>query len=425
MFQNCRQVIDKKDAESCEKFNELSADDFNSFKNDYRHTTKVNHTTSIPKENTNCTSNSESIKTNTSQESSQIKQDERKYIVNLLQTNNSDIANLQSQDEKLISKIVNINNMHIMPTLNSSQINTQQYMELHVNRAADCLQPSQTDLGISKIETIRRKNSDNEIDLTQSDTEELEDAINNTTIKVNINKIKNKTFSIGQGQDVESSISIQCPESPKTNINSKLSQDQDPEIISFRAMCEQMLENKPIIDNDGVIRKEVVNDIVLGFKQVNENIMSVDFMGCVPSTSKLNSVCDLTNTKKVDNISKPLAHKRQVCSCKSSSVSDESSSEFSNGSSQKRQVKQIKRPKYSLSRSKLKMHSKSRSNKPSNTVYFISSSSEDEDCVLIENESPKDQIKTKIVKEIKPIFTCSPNGQIHKDMLNFMNTNKS
>lgn len=422
LLQNCHQVIYKKDAESPKKCNELSADDVKSFKSDDKHAIKVNLTTPIPEEKTNCTSNSESIKIDTTQESNKIKQDEHKYIVNVLQMNNSDIANLQSQDEKLISKIVSLNNMHIMPNLNSSQINTQQYMELHKNRSVDCLQPSQAYLDISKMETIRRKNSNNEIDLTQSDTEELEDAIDYTTIKVNIDKPKIETVLIDQDQDVESSISIQCPESPETNLNSNLSQDQDPEIISFRAMCDIMLENKPTIGSGGVIRKEVVNDIVLGFKQVNENVMSVDFMGCVQSTSKFNSVCDLTNIKSV---SRPLAHKRQVCSCKSSSVSDESSYEYSNGSLLKRHAKRRKRPKYSLSRSKLNVHSKSRSSKPSNTVYLISTSSEDdEDCVLVENKTQKDQVKTKI-KEIKPIFTCSPNGQIHKDMLTFMNTNNS
>lgn len=351
-------------------------------------------------------------------------QDDHKHVVNLLQTNNSDIANVQSEDEKLISKIVNVNNMYIMSTLNSDQINTQEYMEFHRNRAVDFLQPSRTDSDVSKMETIVQKNLGNENDLTQSDTKGLEDAIDNTTIKVNINKPKHETWSIDQSQYVVSSISIPVSESLKPNLNSELSQDQDQdsEIIAFRAMCENMFEKKSIIDNGGVIRKEVVNDKVLGFKQVNENVMSVNFMGCVSSTSKLNSVYDLTNTTNVNHISKPLTFKRQDYSS-SSNASDGSSSELSNKASKKQHVKQIKKTKYSLSQSKLKIHSKSRLNKPSKTTYFVLTSSEDEDdCVLIKNEPPKNQRQNE--KEIKPIFTCSPNGQIYEDMVNFINKRK-
>jgi len=227
---------------------------------------------------TNDTFDQKLVETNFSQDLSQLNQTECRYLLSALNTD-LDIANLGSQEQKIIFKMGK-KNMKMFSLLNTEDMNTQKFIELHLDTIALQLESSQIHSGHSKRQINENMDLDDFISITlhknQNNT--------NSSISKNTNKLEdhNNTFS---SSDLSSFDYLQDPKLPNTiqdlslldkNKKSELSnQDQDLEIIAFKAMCDElMLKSISVIDNDNV---KVKNKI--GFKYVNKNVLS-----CVPYT---------------------------------------------------------------------------------------------------------------------------------------------
>lgn len=207
-------------------------------------------------------------------------------------------------------------------------------------------------------------------------------------------------------------------------------EDQNSELVSFQSMCEElMLKTKSIIDTDN----EACNDKVIGFTQLNADVLKcTSYTNCVSSTNKIKSAFDSAHRKISNSISKPLFTNSNV----NLKRKMPKLSENTNESSQVQYDSLNKKLKLTSLHNTLTMHPESISNQPniSSSVNYVVTSSEDEDdSVLTKKKLPNVQNTLtnnfrviqhdsteakKHFKKVKPIFTCSPYGQIHKDMLN-------
>lgn len=275
---------------------------------------------------------------------------------------------------------------------------------------------SHTQFDSSKKEMIENMNSDDMMVVSSPALiKRLKDSKENIKNGDTSSSMKSLTYNTKFGTiDVdENSVTLD-----ETQGSESSKQHQNSELVSFRSMCEElMLRTKPIIDS----YNKVYNDKVIGFTQVNADVLKcVSFKDCVSNTNKIKSPFHSTHSKMSNNISKRKMPKL---------------SEHTNESLQ---------TQYDGLNKKLKLTSlhNTISNQPniSSSVNYVVTLSEDEDdCVLTKNKIPKDQNTltnythkiqhgsteaNKHFEKVKPLFTCSPYGQIHKDMLNFIKKKK-
>lgn len=349
-------------------------------------------------------------KTNISHKANQLNQTERKLMCNLLSKSDLDDCELKSQDAKSIIKITKMNLKNSLPT-NIRELNTQQFMDLNLTRIVEQLQPSP--LQTCNNQTVESMDSDDLVAVTSPVSKSSKDLQQNSKNTSKFNKTSSEN-NIPSSADLGVPNPTQ-PSSPLNSIycsevlNSNLSiQDQDSELITFQAMCEEMLNTKPVIANDYENKK---NTMTIGFKRVNQDVLScVNFTNRWPKSPKLN-----LSTNSIDTVSNKsnLASKKRPLSCETSYLPSK-----------------LFRKQNENQTNKVNFQDSNDLNMP------VLSLSEDKDsCVLIEDERVKDRNKTPDCKnvsvglseenkcsiEVMPILTCSPHGQIHKDMLDYFN----
>lgn len=352
-------------------------------------------------------SNNKLIENNTLDDSSQLNQTQYKHILNLVNEN----AEINTQDEELVSKVVKKNLKHIL-FLNKEEIeiNTQQFMDLNVSRIAQQLK--ETVPNVSKIET---DSNDSAISIPFI-TKKLKSPDQNNENGLTLNKPKepkkdNNEFCSGNlvssNQDLDSNL---------------LNQSQDPEIIIFRSMCDTMM-NIIAINNDDNHSINMINYQInhLVMKQVNADVITyIDYKKVVPN---------LNNNEQHLGISESIAIKKRQYDILINDSSDESSSQYC------KQLSQNKKLKFT-SQNMLNIQFKSHSN----TIGQCNASkknviveSDNNDCIVVENTMKnhnQKRINVNILQqnkclrelEIEPIYYCSPDGMIHKDMLNYINS---
>lgn len=383
--------------------------------------------TSTTLRNTNDTSNNKLIENNILDDSSQLNLTQCEYLINLFNKNEN--ADINTQDEELVLNIVKKNMKHIFPSNKEEiEINTQQFMELNVSRVVRQLQKSLPN--ISKIQT----DSDNSVVSITSTINKLRNLEQNEKDCLSFNKPKkpkkdNKFLSVDlelSDEDLDSEL---------------LNQDQDPEIIIFRSMCETML-NVIQINNEDSNSKDMINCKVnqLIFKQVNSDVIS-----CIHYTQSVPSVNHLNDTEQNCIVSKSMGIKKRRYPVLTNNSSAESSSKHSKELSQNKKSKFTSQNTLNQFKSKSHFQSKSCSNKmigqfnASEKNVIDESLQDNNDCVIIENKlskvknTMKNDNKKKIninslqqnkrSREIEPIFYCSPYGMIHKDMVDYINSN--
>jgi len=351
--------------------------------------------------------------TNTVHDSNQLNQEECKFLIDKINSNES---NLNSQDENLLLELVKRMNENVSSEV--LEIDTQQFMELNLCKAVQQLNEISPSINLdsTKTHTIKQIDLENSTvipvlplinELINSETK------NNNSIIVDDSKKSEKFNHPSSKTDPEFPIQDQYVEFPD--------EDQDAEIIAFRAMCEAMLKIGTIDNN---------------IKDDNKIIVSCfNSMEYEPSTSKLNS--------SAYDISKHLKRKRhQINNLKIYSSDDSySSPEYSNELSPKRYKYKSKKTKSIFLQNNLKINSKCDSAttiiQPENVEKIKLSNLTYEDkelnCMITKNLLPKVQndLKCKkinddslkqnnFLKENQTIFYYSPAGKVHNDMLNFI-----
>lgn len=372
--------------------------------------------------NTNDASNNKLIENNISDDLSQLNLTQCEYLINLFNKNEN--ADINTQDEEVVLNIVKKNMKHIFPSNKEDiEINTQQFMDLNISRVIQQLRKSLPN--ISKIQT----DSDNSVVSITSKINKLRNPEQNKKNCLSFNKPKklkkdNKILSV----DLELS---------DEDLNSELlNQDQDPEIITFRSMCETMM-NVIQINNDDSNSKDMINYKVnyLIIKQVNADVINcIRYKESVPSVNRLN------DTEQNFSVSESMGIKKRQYHVLTNNLSDDSSSEHS-------KISQNKKSKFTLQNT-LNVQSKSCSNtiisqfNGSKKSIIDESPGDENDCVIIENKLSKVHQNTlkndnqkrininslqqnKRSREIEPIFYCSPDGMIHNDMLDYIHSNNN
>lgn len=397
---------------------------------------KNNFETTIMSTSTDVTSHKKITVTNIVHGANQLNKAQYKFLVDKIHSNETI---LNSQDEKLLCEVVEKMNDNIFsPNTNLSDLNTQQFMDLHLEGAfqqLNALSPT-LDVDSSKTFTIQKINSDKSTvisPLPLIDELRNSEIKNNNPIIFNDPKISEKINYPSPKIDLELSIRDHYVEYP--------GEDQDTDIIAFRAMCEALLKigavdnnikdnNKTIVKKNNQFNKHV-------YKHVKHNVIKgSNSTECEPSTSKLNSF------KGANDISKRLARKRHQNNDLVFDSSDDSSPQYSNELSSKQYNFKRKLSKITFSKNNLKINSKCYSDtntiqpKNVNKIKLSDSIFKDKevDCMLIENKLPKVQNvindlkckninddlleQTKLLKENQTIFHFQTNGKVHKDMLN-------
>lgn len=364
----------------------------------------------------NNNSDSKLIETKTSNDSSELSDTESKYLMAVLQCSTD--VDVDSQDEKIISNIAKKYIKHIFPSSTEQiEMNTQHFMDLNLLRATLHLQ--KPNLNVSKEQPVEHSESDDSVVIT-TPSKKLE-KFNNKFSKTNV-ELTNQS----ENEELQEII-----------------QEEDSEIINFRAMCEAMT-NIGTVDNQMPYKSNspIVNNIV--FKKINADVISVHSVECVQSTSKLMSSINLSSSNYTNDISKRSAHKRHHCNSPPLNLFSDSSPEYLNKLSQNLQFDyQKKKKKLSSPLNTLKMNSKSCSEKIVNQsdlkmidLIVLTSSDDEEDCMLSKNQLSKENTSKKNYKRKRvtnnlpeqnkmligneQIFYCSPNGLIHRDMMNYI-----
>lgn len=353
---------------------------------------KPSSTTSTMLKNINDTSYNKLIENDISDDLSQLNQAQCEYLINLFNKNKN--ADINTQDEELVINIVKKNMKYIFPSNKEEiEINTQQFMDLNINRIAQQLQKSL--LNFSKIQT----NSDNSVVSVTS--------INNTLKNPEQSKKNCLTFNTLMKPKKNKKFSFTDLELSDEDLNSELlNQDQDPEIITFRSMCETM-KNVIQVNKDDCNSKDIINYRVnsLVIKQLSAEVIScVNYKDSAPSGNCLN------DTEQNFSVTKHMEIKKRQYHDLTNDSSDESSSK-------------------SYSNKIIGKFNASKKNVIDETL------GDNDDCVIIENKSSKvknykkkklninSSQQNKHSKEIKPIYYCLPDGMIHKDMLDYFNSN--
>ncbi|VVC43601.1 Hypothetical protein CINCED_3A024966 [Cinara cedri] len=346
----------------------------------------------------NDTSDGKLIESNSS---SGLNKVECEFLVNLLGRENLENVYCDSEDVNKIAEIVKKNLKNIEPsTIGTIEINTQQFIDLNLFRAAE------------ELHQLVSKNKDVEI----IDDSNISDS--SATKQSSVTQNQHKSIST---DNFTTNIKFES-----SNQDLQLyTQDQDPDLIVFKEMCEELSKIK---ECEKVIEKGSnllpVQDNTM--KQININQVNVNVICCsnctkyVPSTSKDNSSINF-NIFKDNNTIKGLPITKDKCENQTKSF------ENLNTLSYKHQHKKFKT---NTSKNILKINSESHLNNivnkssPSNKIglFNLSSSEDKEYCALSENIKRKKNnidslIPNKCKKKIHPTFYSSASGIIHKDML--------
>lgn len=373
---------------------------------------------------TNDTSNNALMETNViSNNSNEMNQADCEYIIQMLSKNNLDSADVNTQDQNKIDEVLKKYMSCIFPENGEEiEINTQQLMDICLQRVTKKLEQFKTNVDVINKQITELV----ALDGTIPNTNELQNSEqNNRNISVNEPLACNNAISITP---------LEFFEYPN--------QDHDPEVIVFKAMCEEMLNIRAIGNNGIHINPpRTVNNQVepLIFKQLNEDVLCcVNEVECVSSTSKLNPG---VNSKLLRNNDILYSNCPQKI-IDTLDSSDESSYENKYESYPTKYKRPIKMPKMTSS----PKSSNTKSNPLLNKMQYqynnvlknilISSSEEEIDGELNESKMSEKQNchrkrnnvhlpeKNKRLKKNEPMFRCSPNGLIHKDMLKFINLKK-
>lgn len=312
---------------------------------------------------------SETKNSENSLNNSQINEEECKFIINILK---SDDVDLHSQNEEALIKIVKKYEKHILPLSNENmELNTQTCMDLLLQRATADLQNHQD---LSKNKTTEYMASNDIIATPPFESEELNSKQNN--------------------EDV---------------IAVKNDQDQDPDLIAFRDMCNGLL-NIAALDNvtlNSSMTEKNNQENHLMLKQVNADVLvCTNNSKCVPGPSKLNSTMEPICSKPDAHIPKHVDNRKRIFVNSMFDSSEERSPEYLNELSQKQNSRQNKKLKYSknILKNNTECHS---------------------DSIVIEKQvNDSKNINTFVRKEENGFFYCAPNGIIHQDMLAYINKQK-
>lgn len=407
----------------------------NMYGNNNLKTLKTINTTSIGDHSSdNC--DNKLIKANNSIELSQISQTENKYFIAICGSIN---ANINSQEEKIIMNMVKKNIKHILPlSAELTDMNTQHFMDLNLHRAIHHLQGTQEHEDISEKQSVEIMESEDSDFFTPLSTKSPSDTSINSK-----HSIKNviSVSELKKSEELKNTFSTNYVELSNQIDDELMNQEEDSEIINFRAMCEAMTKigtiDKQVKHNSSshtMVQNQMKN-IVL--EKVTGDVLIVnDDEECVPVTNKLISPVDSNRSSHNGDIFK---RKRHHCYSPTLNLFSDSSPEYSNELSQKHMNNENKKTKLTSLQNSSSIQSKSCSKKIENKSDKISmnSSEDEEDCMHIKNQlfkvnhteisykhksihtdSSDEQNKISIGKE--HMFYCSPNGLIHRDMINYM-----
>lgn len=440
---NC--INEDKPSESCKK----SLLDISNSTENINCADKLNLTNADEKNNfktstmLTSTNDDKLIGTNIDHDSNQLNQEECKFIINKINSNETD---LNSQEANFLEEIVKKINVHNLNTTSEGlDINTQQFMELNLCKAVQQLHSFSPKLNVDSSEkfTIKQIDLDNSIVIStppfinELRNSEIKDK--NSIIVNDSNKSEKLNHQSSKIINLEYPIQDQFAEFPD--------EDQDAEIIAFQGMCEAMLKigsiDNNIIDDNKIIVKKNNEMNNFNVKQINHNVNCLNSMEYEPSTSKSNV--------GVNDYSKHLKRKKYQINNLRFDSSDDSSSEYSEALSSKQYFKS-KKSKYTFLQNSLKINSERYSVTNDQIVIQPKSAKKvklsdivfqdkEIDCMLIENPLPKVQnvIKNnlkckkindnsleqnKLLKENQTIFYFSSTGKVHNDMLNYIEDKK-
>uniref|UniRef100_A0A2S2R3P7 Uncharacterized protein n=1 Tax=Sipha flava TaxID=143950 RepID=A0A2S2R3P7_9HEMI len=402
-------------------------------------------------------------KTKNFPDNSQINKEDCKFIINILKSNDVD---LNSQNEQMLLNIVKKYEKDILPSNNENmELNTQTFMDLLLHKATIDLQNHQD---VSKNQTIENMDSNsnniiivtppsksNELNLKESDEDFItvknkQDVSKNQTIEnmdsnsndiiivtpssksnnLNLKESDEDFITVKNKQDVSKNQTIEhmdsdsddiivTPPSKSKELNLKESdediitvnndQDQDPDLITFKTMCDTLLKITAVgnvIPSSSSITEKSNQENSMIFKQKNADVLICENnMDCVPSTSKLNSnICYKPDIESSKNVS---CKKRQFKNLLLDS-SEESSLEYLNELSQKQYSCPNKKYKFKSSANTLK----------SNTEHHS------DNIVISKQVNDSKKINTFVRNEENGFFYCAPDGKIHQDMLAFISKQK-
>lgn len=386
------------------------------------------------------TSDKEIIGIDTVHDSSQLNEADCRFVIEKIGSNE---IILNSQDEKLLFKLIEKMNDYFSSTDSELlDLNTQQFMELNLKRALQLLSEfsRKLDLSSSKTHSIKQVDSDDSSENLPlhliSELRNVESKHKNSII-VNDQKESKKLNYLSPKIDLKLSSQDQHVECP--------GEDQDPEIISFRDMCEMFSKigavDNNITDNNKIMKKNKQSNNYV-FKQVNHNVIN-----CSKRTVFVLNTYKLNSFKSANDIPKSLALKRHQTNDLRFDLSDDSSSEYLNDLSAEQYNSKSICNKITFPEDNLKINSKRYSdtivNQPKcvkKIKLFDSSSGDREvDYMLTENKLPKVQNvmndlkykrindsweQNKLLKESHTIFHFSSTGKVHNDMLNFIKKKK-
>lgn len=434
LFESCNKLPFNEN-ENKNDFDSLKCPNINGEKN--FNTLKTIDTTSIVDHSIN-TCDNKLIKTNDSIELSQISQTDNKHFIAICGSIN---ANINTQEEKIILNMVQKNIKHMPLSAELTDMNTQHFMDLNLHRAIHDLQGSQHQKDISKKQSVELMETDDSVFFTPLSTKSTSDTSINSE-----NDIKNAitVIELNKSEELINTFTKNDIELSNQIDDELMDQEEDSEIINFRAMCEAMtkigtidklvkLNSKP-----HTMVKNQMKNIVL--KKVSGDVLIVNDVECVPIKNKLISQVDSKVSDHISDISK---RKRHHCYSPTLNLFSDSSSEYSTELSQKQFNHESKKTKLTSIQNSSNIQSKSCSKKIENqsvnsakNCINLTSSEDEEDCMLIKSQSSKvngtkknykrksihtdssEQNKISIGKE--HMFYCSPNGLIHRDMINYI-----
>lgn len=303
-------------------------------------------------------------------------------INELFQNNSRSSSKHIDKDTNIIfgNELTKTNTVH-----ESSQLNNQdlQFLLNLINNDLDC--PNLNSQDEQKIIEITKKNMRHLCNIEELNTQEfislnLKRALE---LQQNLNQQNSITKPDNENSDSNDSyIYLNSLEESQQNINNlnvladtstAIDLDlfnHDPEIINFRAMCKSMSNTKtvskiPFEENNSFINNQVKSLI---FKQVNsDELRCLNDMECVPSTSKSNILIANNYQKNTYDNSKKLDKKR-----------------------------------------------------PRNKDEMLDNLSENSLEYDHLNLSQNKKAKITALPIIPTLFECNPNGEIHKDMLQYI-----
>lgn len=432
LFESCNELPfnDSECIKNENNFDNIKCTD--TYENNSLKTLKTIKTTSMNYHSNNIYDN-KLIKTNNLHELSQLNHLESKYLIALCGSIN---ANINSQDEKIILNMVQKNMRYTLPSsAELTVMNTQHFIDLNVHKAIHHLQegPQQCE-DVSKKQSVELMESDDLSFFTPSSMKFKSDTF--------INSKHNKDIMV-EGKLEKSNEYINT--SSKTDDDELINQDEDSEINAFRAMCEAMTKigtvDKQVKLNSnpfGMVQNQMKN-IVL--KKMTGDVLIVnDDIESVPNTNKSISSDNSSESNYISDNSKYLKRKRHHCKSSTLNIFSDSSPEYISELSQKQLNNQNKKTKLTSLKNSSKIQSKSCSKKIENQLdenalnsIILTSSEDEENCTLIKSQSSKVNntnidCKHKSIRHTdsleqskqEQIFYCSPDGRIHRDMMNYL-----